>query len=856
MRALLSSLCLLLALAAPAVAAAATASGRISDGSGGGLTGMQVRLWRPTPKGYQVARETTSGADGAYTITGVAAGTYRLDARMAPGVSGNYGDRWYDVVEPLGDGYIPDYADDLTFADADARTGLDIALPVLGGMNGLVTSAAGTPLGGLLIRVERIGEPRIHHNDMTQAPGTTLVGQFIMRGMVPADDYRIILHDPRGVWATTLIPGPFRVVSDANEPIPTVVLEPSTAVDPYEENDGANDVNSDSIDGQIFRTIPPTGVITEGTVIGPTPDPDWYCFQALAGDRFLIRLHSMLELPGISRPHPFFDPTVGLWSEPENALVGFNDDGSATSPMSFLDVELPSSGRHCVAVSTYPDIALGGANQGSAGPYTLIIDVGNRRPQLSASIGGEVAPRPPTPVTLAEEELLTVLIAFVDPDGDPITVTATLRDNQAALASGTDFTADDHSGAFTWQPSQTAATGSPYTLRFTAADAELTSELDVLIQVLGVNVPPGMPTHLAPTNGALLATDGPDLVIGNASDADLNPLSYQFELYQRGGATPLLAATVGEGAGGQTVWQVIGLPDNTWFTWRARAWDNQADNPYSAWTEPWRFLVDLENEPPTAPVMLKPTSETPVMTRLPVLEAENPTDPEDEPLAVRFLVADDPEFTEIVVESALVPVAEATTATLWQLDTPLSWSATYHARAQAEDSRGLQSPWSAPITFALRQNGVPPSPNLGPPFATGCDVGVEVRLPLPIIEVLNVVDPDGDPVRLRLEIFAATDSPTSATAKLSATRPQSDAATTRFVLDSSPLEDDQLYSLRVAADDGFELSPWRECLFRTRAVRGGSAGGCDCRAGLNPAWWALVLLAGSRRYRRSGATRA
>src|SRR5206468_1855762 len=53
-------------------------------------------------------------------------------------------------------------------------------------------------------------------------------------------------------------------------------------------------------------------------------------------------------------------------------------------------------------------------------------------------------------------------------------------------------------------------------------------------------------------------------------------------------------------------WQAAAVPENTHVRWRARAFDGNATNGYSPWSNFFNFVVSTVNDPPTAPVITKP----------------------------------------------------------------------------------------------------------------------------------------------------------------------------------------------------------------------------------------------------------
>jgi hypothetical protein len=427
-------------------------------------------------------------------------------------------------------------------------------------------------------------------------------------------------------------------------------------------------------------------------------------------------------------------------------------------------------------------------------------------------------------------------------------VTAAHTDNIGSPVSEASFNASTATATWSWQTDQVAARGSPYTVTFEAAETELAATVDVIIQVTGVNVPPELPVHAAPADGARVATDQPELRIINSTDVDFDPLVYELELYQDPDLAPVHSDSVAEGASGETAWVPPALLENTRYTWRVRAYDGQLDNPYSPWTTAWRFLVDVANDPPEPPVMSKPDGSQVVLSRNPTLEAINPTDPEDDPLELTFEVGLDADFSTSIAVSPPQPVNAASTTTAWRLATPLDWSTTYYVRAWATDDRGGRSDNSNVLSFSLRQNQPPPTPELFTPFDTGCDAGVAVTYPLAPITVVNVLDPDGDAVWLDLEIYDAAREPDAAAPVFALSLPQSTGPSTNFIVDSSELVNGTLYLVRARANDTFEQSDWSSCQF-IAVVNGSATGGCDCKAG-HAGFGALLALALLLRRRR------
>jgi hypothetical protein len=223
---------------------------------------MEVRAWANMgTKGWQQVATTTSDGAGNYAL-GVNGGTYLVDARMSINAAGDFGDRWYDVAGPSGNGYIEAMADPITLADADTVPGINIALEVNGGFDGTVSN--GGLYAGPMVRTELKAERRTNHVDFSK-PSPHL-GEYNFRGLVPGD-YRVIAWDLDGIYETYVNGGPFTVYSNVVGAGPAIYLTPMAA-DPYEPNNSPTDTGS-ALNGAVFRTSPPGTFTSNGALIGP-----------------------------------------------------------------------------------------------------------------------------------------------------------------------------------------------------------------------------------------------------------------------------------------------------------------------------------------------------------------------------------------------------------------------------------------------------------------------------------------------------------------------------------------------------------------------------------------------------------
>src|SRR4029077_3784333 len=126
---------------------------------------------------------------------------------------------------------------------------------------------------------------------------------------------------------------------------------------------------------------PPQPFQSTGAIIAPRGgDIDWYCFTALAGDRYLLDVASNLTVGTAVQEDPWVDPMVSFWSVAAGGAATKlleNDDADTTTRASHLDTApLTADGTYCAAVSTFGDTGWTGAGQ-SAGKYALTIQMGN-----------------------------------------------------------------------------------------------------------------------------------------------------------------------------------------------------------------------------------------------------------------------------------------------------------------------------------------------------------------------------------------------------------------------------------------------------------------------------------------------
>lgn len=798
-----------------ATASAASLAGTIRDEGGAGLSGMEVRVWANADgKGWTILSTVATGGDGTWGVDPLVAGEYLVDVRMPNGMTGNYADRWYDVAEPLGDGWVQSDADVITLEGDTARAGVDIVMPIAGGLDGRIVGG-GAPAAGIVVRAERASLPAVHHTDRSDTADFgegAHHGNVYFRGLPPADDYRFLVYDLGARWATAEIPGPFTVTADANAAVGDVTLTP-VPDDPQEPNNGPTDGASFMGPLDELRAEEPVPFVTSGARIAPRGDVDWYCFDAEEGERFRARTTSRLPFDA-ERDDPWLDPTIALWTGDGTGRISENDDGG-DGRNALLETEELEAGRYCFVVSTFGDTTYDGTNQQSTGAYEFSVELANRRPRIQIFRDG-VAPPPPPGAMIVDEGLeLTLEAVFSDPDDDELTLTVTNTGADGEeVTEGELITAAD-AAIYTWTIGERAAEQSPYTVRFVVSDGSAEAEASVNLTVRAVNQPPPTPTLLSPMDGESIAINPTQLIVQNVEDVDGDALQYEFELY-RGDIDedPDEQGLIGEGPADTTAWLTGPLTENQRVTWRARAYDGASAAAFSPWTEPFTFVVNEFNEAPQAPRIVKPAQNESVFVVTPAIAVTGGFDPDREPVTYRFEVATDAAFADVVATAEGIEPLEGDDQTEWVVEPPLEYDRSYVVRAWAVDPGGAESEPSDTVSFRVAANVPPDPPVIGGDLGARCiSYAYEDGAP-DHFEVTTVTDPEGQQVSIQLQVHGFDDDPTQVDPIVDETVPVAEGTdTVRVDVDPTLFQEDVHYRVRVRALDETSRSTWSGCDF-------------------------------------------
>jgi hypothetical protein len=337
------------------------------------------------------------------------------------------------------------------------------------------------------------------------------------------------------------------------------------------------------------------------------------------------------------------------------------------------------------------------------------------------------------------------LINSTDPEENTLTygfevyADADLNDMVAsveALREGEEQTA--------WVVSPRLEEDGTYYWRANASDHELASAwpLPEPFRVNVMNREPTAPVLDSPADGSRVSA--PVLSVFNATDADGDPLVYRFELYEDELLTTLLDWDDVDEQTDRTAWEPTAtLVENEIYYWRARASDGELDGP---WMATARFLFSSVNEPPGAPTPLLPEDGAEVVEATPVLQVENTTDPDGDPLRYIFEVFSDPGLTTLVVRSD--PVEEGAGETSWRVSVPLEENGTFFWQAVAADDL-LEGPPSETFSFSVNSIHDPPTVPAPSSPANGSDVdSTSVEL-----VVQNATSPDGYALHYHFAIY-------------------------------------------------------------------------------------------------------
>lgn len=306
------------------------------------------------------------------------------------------------------------------------------------------------------------------------------------------------------------------------------------------------------------------------------------------------------------------------------------------------------------------------------------------------------------------------------------------------------------------------------------------------------NDPPGAFTVSSPADGAEVDRVNPLLAVSNAMDLDGDVLTYRFEVSDLVDFSTIIGSVEGiaPGLGGSTGWVVDSpLSENSYYYWRAVAVDEhglETVGPVAG------FFVNTTNEAPLAPVIHTPALSAVLSDTNVSLVVENGSDPDGDSLSYIFEL-DSVETFDGSGKQVSPNIDEQPTTTQWSVN-GLADNTTYYWRVKASDGI-VDSDWVVG-SFTVDTVNLPPSM----PTVRNPGDGAWVGTLMPTLSVNDSVDPNGDSINYRFEVYSD--------AELTGLLTESVVAETDWTL-PIPLLNNEWYFWRVRAEDSAgEMSEW------------------------------------------------
>jgi hypothetical protein len=383
-----------------------------------------------------------------------------------------------------------------------------------------------------------------------------------------------------------------------------------------------------------------------------------------------------------------------------------------------------------------------------------------------------------------------------DIDLDPLTYEFELyaHENGGTVLSSKEGVLEGSSGNTSWHIDISLEDNTFYWWRAQARDNEdkASGWTDLFAFFVNTaNEAPGAPSLRSPQDGEEVDTLVPYLEINNATDLDLDSLTYFFEVdkvHTFDSASLERASDVVEGLGAFTSWNPSDLDDNTLYYWRARAYDGAS---YSQWVT-GSFFVNLFNDAPSSPTINNPGNNSEVTTFTPTLAANPSTDVDFDQITYQFGLYSDVGLSNLVTSASCEDPS-------WQVDVSLADNTEYYWRARAVDEHGATAAWSATMCFFVNmRNDEPTAPTLNNPVGGGVVTSL-----MPTVSVNNSTDLDNNVLIYEFELYADRNLSEEVA---SATVSQGNLITSWTV--SPTLTDDTAYYWRARVNDGQLTSSW------------------------------------------------
>jgi len=360
-----------------------------------------------------------------------------------------------------------------------------------------------------------------------------------------------------------------------------------------------------------------------------------------------------------------------------------------------------------------------------------------------------LAPEEGVEVTVLEPEL--VINNSTDPDNDTLSYTfeiysdqgmGTLLASASDVAEGTDQTS--------WNVPVSLSDNGWYFWRVRAFDGTSFSIWSYgSFFVNRENDPPGPFGISSPRNDSEVDTQTPTLEVTNSVDVDEDTLTYTFEVYDDREMSALIATSseIPEGEDGTTSWEVENvLNDNTRYFWRCVATDEHGASTATLLSS---FIVNTLNDAPKNPLISSPAIGSEVDVRELDLIINNAFDQDGDVLSY-FFELDKTDTFDSAGRQTSGQIAEGMDTTTWHV-AGLDDNTRFYWRVKANDGYA-ESPWALGSFFVNAFNEPPFTPTLKNP---GDRAWVSTLTPK--LDLQTGVDPDGDDLIYRFEVYSAFD---------------------------------------------------------------------------------------------------
>jgi len=209
---------------------------------------------------------------------------------------------------------------------------------------------------------------------------------------------------------------------------------------------------------------------------------------------------------------------------------------------------------------------------------------------------------------------------------------------------------------------------------------------------MAANTPPTVPVPLHPEDSSVVDVLQPTLVTQISTDADFDPISYFFVLYDKDSLlpSPIYGEYIGE-QGDSVVWTVSEpLCENWIFFWKARAYDFVQ---YSDWSEERAVWINTDDDPPWTFKAIYPpdTGYSFIHDLTPEFWWERALEPDPfDSVFYTLYIATDSEFQTVVTYDSIW-------TTEYEIPFSLEFGKRYWWKVKATDNSGLFSySWNTP----------------------------------------------------------------------------------------------------------------------------------------------------------------